>query len=336
MTDNGTVGRVHTMMCPKPAPEIPPGTPEMKAWDGVHRGSPAEEYLKTARGGLDPVRGDSFHYQQSLNFQDALIGEAIGAGVGYVLKLGGKLAGAAKGVVKAEVKAVPAPPPKPLPVVRGAGVVVAPPPRYGPFHRLVGKEEIELVTKSGEIRGGPARNNMVHSNLKPLPLSLVSALGRCQRHDALAEALVALSPPVLDLRQTRSGKPYNVRVVPHGLDLMLQCMNPDAGEPLRIWGVQSITLHTRLSEPSNFWAFPWPEGVDPTTTKATDISQLFGVVDPESALLTPTMTCFSVPGFEGQVWNMVCVFDSDTDCLETFSLVRANEWLNVPIKEIRA
>jgi hypothetical protein len=35
------------------------------------------------------------------------------------------------------------------------------------------------------------------------------------------------------------------------------------------------------------------------------------------------------------VWNMVCVFDSDTEYLETFSLVRANEWVNVPINEIR-
>ena len=176
----------------------------------------------------------------------------------------------------------------------------------------------------------------MHPNLKPLPHALVSALGRCHRQDALVNALAALPQPVLDLRQTRSGKPYSVRVVPHGLDLMLQCINPDADEPLRIWGVQSITLHTHLSEPSNFWAFQWPEGVDPATAKATNIAQLFGADDPESALLTPTMTCFGVPGYEGQVWNMVCVFDSDTECLETFSLVRANEWVNVAINEIRA
>ena len=148
-------------------------------------------------------------------------------------------------------------------------------------------------------------------------------------------ALAALPQPVLDLRQTRGGKPYNVRVVPHGLDLMLHCINPDADEPLRIWGVQSITLHTPLSEPSNFWAFQWPEGVDPATAKATNIAQLFGADDPESALLTPTMTCFGVSGYEGQVWNMVCVFGSDTECLETFSLVRANEWVNVAINEIK-
>ena len=101
MADNGTVGRVQTMMCPKPAPEVPPGTPEMRAWDGVQSGSPAEEYLKSARGGLDPVRADSFHYQQALSLQDGIIGEVIGAGLGYVLKLGAKLLGAAKGVATA-------------------------------------------------------------------------------------------------------------------------------------------------------------------------------------------------------------------------------------------
>ena len=119
MADNGTVGRVQTLMCPKPGPVIPPGTPEMRAWDGVQRGSPAEEYLKSARGGLDPVRGDSFHHQQSANTADALIGEVIGAGIGQVLKLGAKLVGAAKGLGKAPpvkpAAAAPAPPTTPAP-----------------------------------------------------------------------------------------------------------------------------------------------------------------------------------------------------------------------------
>ena len=122
MADNGTVGRVQTMMCPKPAPEVPPGTPEMRAWDGVQSGSPAEEYLKSARGGLDPVRADSFHYQQALSLQDGIIGEVIGAGLGYVLKLGAKLLGAAKGVAK---PVVASPPPPVVPRAGGGnGVVV--------------------------------------------------------------------------------------------------------------------------------------------------------------------------------------------------------------------
>ena len=106
MSDNGTVGRIYTMTCAKPASGVPPGTPEMTAWDGVQRSSPVEEYLKTARGGLDPVRGDTFHAQQAANTSDAVLGEIIGLGVGKVLQLGGRLFGAAKGVVKSETKVV--------------------------------------------------------------------------------------------------------------------------------------------------------------------------------------------------------------------------------------
>lgn len=176
----------------------------------------------------------------------------------------------------------------------------------------------------------------MHPNLKTLPHSLMSALGKCHRHDALADGLARLPQPVLNFHQTRGGKPYSVRVLPQGLDLMLQCINPDAKEPEQIWGMQSITFHTAASEPENFWPYEWPEGVDPATTRAADISRLFlANEDSESALITPTMTCFSVAGFEGQVWSMVCVFDSDTDCLETLSLVREGEWVNEPAGQIK-
>ncbi len=44
MADNGTIGHVQTLMCPKPAAEIPPGTPEMRAIDPV-----AEQAAKAKR-----------------------------------------------------------------------------------------------------------------------------------------------------------------------------------------------------------------------------------------------------------------------------------------------
>lgn len=44
MADNGTNGRVQTLMCPKPGPVIPPGTPEMRAIDPV-----AEQAAKAKR-----------------------------------------------------------------------------------------------------------------------------------------------------------------------------------------------------------------------------------------------------------------------------------------------
>ncbi len=147
MADNGTIGHVQTLMCPKPAAEIPPGTPEMRAWDGVQRGSPAEEYLKSARGGLDAVRGDSFHYQQSANTTDALIGEVIGAGVGHVLKLGARLLGAAKGLAKAPPVKPPTASPAP----------VAPPAPPAPATAAGGKSAAGNAADGVVIKGGGSK-----------------------------------------------------------------------------------------------------------------------------------------------------------------------------------
>ncbi|MBK6296057.1 MAG: hypothetical protein IPF55_18785 [Rhodoferax sp.] len=44
MAGNGTIGHVQTLMCPKPAAAIPPGTPEMRAIDPV-----AEQAAKAKR-----------------------------------------------------------------------------------------------------------------------------------------------------------------------------------------------------------------------------------------------------------------------------------------------
>lgn len=112
MADNNTVGRVYTMMCPRPAPQLPPGTPELKPWDGVHRSSPIDEYIKKAQGGLDPAAAGSWHYQQSLSVQDAAIGEVLGAGLVKVLGFASRLVGFSKGVAKAPAR-VPEPTPKP-------------------------------------------------------------------------------------------------------------------------------------------------------------------------------------------------------------------------------
>jgi hypothetical protein len=93
----------------------------MRAWDGKTYKSPVQQFIDESRGGLDPVRGDSFHYQQAANTSDAIISEVVGAGVGAVLKYGAKLFGAAKGLVKA-------PPAKPAPTPAAPAPVAAPPP----------------------------------------------------------------------------------------------------------------------------------------------------------------------------------------------------------------
>jgi hypothetical protein len=101
---NKTFGRIKSLQCSRdeslPPPPPPKGTPEMTQWDGVEHGSAAEEYLKMARGGLDAVHGDTWHYQQSLSVQDAAIGEGIGAALGKLLQLGGRFIGAAVRKVK--------------------------------------------------------------------------------------------------------------------------------------------------------------------------------------------------------------------------------------------
>lgn len=166
----------------------------------------------------------------------------------------------------------------------------------------------------------------MHPKLQPLPQSLLSALGRSNRQDQLANGLASLTPPV-KLRQHRDGKLYPVRVESYGVDLMVQCTKPDADEPQQSWGLHSFTLHTAASDPAHPWSFAWPEGLDPSTVKAADVTQLFGMVGDESALITPTMTCFSVPGLNGQTWSMVCMFDPQSERLHTLSLIRSGEWL---------
>lgn len=166
----------------------------------------------------------------------------------------------------------------------------------------------------------------MHPKLQPLPQSLLGALGRSNRQDLLANGLASMTPPV-QLRQHRDGQLYPVRVETHGLDLMVQCTNPEADETLRLWGLHSLTLHTAASDPIHYWPFAWPEGLDPDTSKAADLAQLFGVGSDESALVTPTMACFSVPGFGGLTWSMVCMFDPQTERLKTLSLIRSGDWL---------
>lgn len=166
----------------------------------------------------------------------------------------------------------------------------------------------------------------MHPKLQPLPQTLLCALGCSNRQEQLANALASMTPPV-PLRQHRDGKPYPVRVASHGVDLMVQCTNPEADEAQQQWGLHSITLHTAASDPAHPWSFSWPEGLDPATANAADVAQLFGMAGDESALVTPAMACFSVPGLTGQTWSMVCIFDPQTERLHTLSLIRSGEWL---------
>jgi hypothetical protein len=103
-TSNGCYGQICTLKVPNPNA----GGHEMRAWDGVQRGSPAEEYLKKARGGLDPVRGDTWHFQQSASVKDGVIlemeGHVVGKIVGPVIGAAGALMPIAKEAAKSAFK----------------------------------------------------------------------------------------------------------------------------------------------------------------------------------------------------------------------------------------
>jgi hypothetical protein len=165
----------------------------------------------------------------------------------------------------------------------------------------------------------------MHPNLKPLPLSLLSNLGKTHRQDQLANGLAAFPQPVTNLRQHRTGL-YTVRVVSQGLDLMMECTNPEAEEAQRQWGLHSFTLHTAASGRPHAWAFAWPEGLEPDTATASDVARLFSAPDDETMLVTPTMTCGLLPGLDGQVWSMLCAFDGNSQLLQNLTLVRMGEW----------
>ncbi len=59
---------------------------EFRPWDGVTRQSPIETYLSRARGGMDAVYADSFHFQTALSVQDASAQEFGGLIVGAGLR----------------------------------------------------------------------------------------------------------------------------------------------------------------------------------------------------------------------------------------------------------
>lgn len=158
--------------------------------------------------------------------------------------------------------------------------------------------------------------------LHPLPQVLLQALGRLDLHGDLQEAVSARSWTSAPLRQDHHhGAPYTV-TADAGLDLTLQNTNPDAAPLDRQWGLHSFTLH------AGQWRHGWPEGLDPATATAQDVVRLF-IPDLESSLVTPAMVCFTVPGLgEGQQWSVLCLFDTASQRLQSFTLVRMGDWLS--------
>lgn len=67
---------------------------QARPWDGITRGTPAEEYVKAARGGLDAIRGDNWDFQVAQMLPDAITQEVGGNLIGKATKfIGTKLFG---------------------------------------------------------------------------------------------------------------------------------------------------------------------------------------------------------------------------------------------------
>jgi len=173
----------------------------------------------------------------------------------------------------------------------------------------------------------------MHPNLTPLPAILLRNLGRTSQLDELTHWLAPHDIPAERLRQRQNGKPYNVSLAPHGLDLTLQCINPDASEAEIQWGLHSLTLHTTASNPANHWTQPWPQGLDPEQARAADVVRLLAT-NPEEAMVTPTLACFAIDGMDGLSWALMAIFDPGSSKLQTLTLQRSGDWVASTVQQV--
>jgi len=166
----------------------------------------------------------------------------------------------------------------------------------------------------------------MHPHLTPLPAALLRNLGRTSRLDDLVQLLAPHGISCDKLRQHQHGKPYSVSLTPHGIDLTLQCINPEAIPDQWQWGLHSLSLHTAASNPVNHWIQPWPQGLDPEQACAADVVRLLAA-NPEEAMNTPTLVCFAIEGMSDLTWALMAIFDPSSFKLQTLTLQRSGEWV---------
>ena len=175
----------------------------------------------------------------------------------------------------------------------------------------------------------------MHPKLAPLPTVLLRNLGHTSRLDGLAQLLTPHGIAPDQLCQHHNGKPYSVSMAPHGIDLTLQCVNPDAAQDEWQWGLHSLTLHSAASNPVNHWTQAWPQGLDPEQARAADVVRLLAS-NPEEAISTPTLACFAIDGMDGLTWALMGTFDPSSLKLQTLTLQRSGDWVAATVDPVTA
>jgi hypothetical protein len=158
--------------------------------------------------------------------------------------------------------------------------------------------------------------------------SLTEALLRTLgRHSSQGYLLKVLHDAGLDdstLLRTAHDRPYPVAWPAHGLNLMLQCLDPQASADACSWGLHSLTLD------ADCWQGAWLKGLDPATATPEELIHLLSP-DKAEALCTADMACLTVPGIDGQTWSVVGLFDVRSKKLKSLTFTRTGEWIGASV-----
>ena len=165
---------------------------------------------------------------------------------------------------------------------------------------------------------------MIAGELAPVTEALLRTLGRHSRQGYLRGVLRDAGLENPELLRATSDRPYPVAWPTQGLNLMLQCLDPQAPEDQRTWGLHSITLDAAR------WPGAWLKGLNPATATPEDLVNLLAAGSTE-ALCTPDMACLTVPGVDGQTWSVVALFDALSKKLKTLTFTRTGDWVSASV-----
>lgn len=135
--------------------------------------------------------------------------------------------------------------------------------------------------------------------------ALQTLIGKHRIAEALLRVLAPVQPRHDALLRLVAGNPYVVSLPGTGVDLLLQCLRPEAPAAESDWALVGATLHTSLSGAAGTaWPGPWPREIDPARFDAAQARTVFGA----GLLVMGPMATVEVPGSAGVDWNILCTF----------------------------